>query len=95
MNFGIAPTDTSASMQRAMQQAALDAARDRVLRDAGLQFLYRRPQLRGITLGGKTPAWVDAITPDEPNTPQQRALPRPTSTPPMWANNPTKTRRKR
>lgn len=29
----------------------------------------------------------------EPETPQQRALPRPSTTPPMWADNPGRTRR--
>jgi hypothetical protein len=28
-------------------------------------------------------------------TPQERALPRPSTTPPMWANDPTRTRRRR
>ncbi|KXF56160.1 hypothetical protein AXA44_02700 [Rhodococcus sp. SC4] len=31
----------------------------------------------------------------EPETPQQRALPRPSHTPPMWANNPTRQNRRR
>ncbi len=34
---------------------------------------------------------------DEPDTrtPKERALPRPSTTPPMWANDPTRTRRQR
>lgn len=34
-------------------------------------------------------------TPPAPETPQARALPRPAKTPPMWANDPTRSRRKR
>lgn len=41
------------------------------------------------------PGGKDPFQPEPDRTPQQRALPRPASTPPMWANNPTKTRRKR
>lgn len=40
---------------------------------------------------------LDALSPTRPvpQTIQQRALPRPSSTPPMWANDPTRTNRRR
>ncbi|MFC7450531.1 hypothetical protein [Rhodococcus daqingensis] len=37
----------------------------------------------------------DPMADAEPETPQQRALPRPSHTPPMWAHNPTRSRRRR
>lgn len=49
----------------------------------------------GIIHGGKQPAWmVDVgLVEPEPETPQQRALPRPSTTPPPWADNPAGQRR--
>lgn len=49
----------------------------------------------GIIQGGKLPAWmVDAgLAEPEPETPQQRALPRQSTTPPPWADNPAGQRR--
>lgn len=49
----------------------------------------------GIIQGGKLPAWmVDVgLAEPEPETPQQRALPRPSITPPPWADNPAGQRR--
>lgn len=49
----------------------------------------------GIIQGGKLPAWmVDVgLAEPEPETPQQRALPRPSTTPPPWADNPAGQRR--
>ncbi len=49
----------------------------------------------GIIQGGTQPAWmVDAgLVEPEPETPQQRALPRPSTTPPPWADNPAGQRR--
>ncbi|MFM9261438.1 hypothetical protein ACKAMS_22635 [Rhodococcus sp. 5A-K4] len=38
---------------------------------------------------------VLAEIPEVPSTPQERALPRPSSTPPMWAVDPTRSRRRR
>ncbi|AUS33886.1 hypothetical protein C1M55_24155 [Rhodococcus qingshengii] len=38
---------------------------------------------------------VLAEVPEAPSTPQERALPRPSSTPPMWAVDPTRSRRRR
>lgn len=38
---------------------------------------------------------VIAPVPEVPSTPQERALPRPSSTPPMWAVDPTHSRRRR
>lgn len=38
---------------------------------------------------------VLAEVPEPPSTPQERALPRPSSTPPMWAVDPTRSRRRR
>ena len=38
---------------------------------------------------------VLAEIPEAPSTPQERALPRPSSTPPMWAVDPTRSRRRR
>lgn len=38
---------------------------------------------------------VRAYAPEVPSTPQERALPRPSSTPPMWAVDPTRSRRRR
>lgn len=38
---------------------------------------------------------VRAEIPEAPSTPQERALPRPSSTPPMWAVDPTRSRRRR
>lgn len=38
---------------------------------------------------------VLAEIPGPPSTPQERALPRPSSTPPMWAVDPTRSRRRR
>ncbi|NKS62386.1 hypothetical protein GS493_05800 [Rhodococcus hoagii] len=40
-------------------------------------------------------AAINASTFPAPRTPQERALPRPSHTPPMWANDPTRTRRRR
>lgn len=37
----------------------------------------------------------DEATPPDTRTPQQRALPRPATTPPMWAHDPTRSRRPR
>lgn len=53
------------------------------------------PDRDGIIHGGKRPAWmVDAgLVEPEPETPQQRALPRPSTTPPPWADNPAGQRR--
>lgn len=47
-------------------------------------------------VGEQFSAIRDALA-DEPDTrtPQQRALPRPSTTPPMWANDPTRSRRPR
>ncbi|WML63640.1 hypothetical protein [Rhodococcus sp. AH-ZY2] len=42
--------------------------------------------------GGRTPS---LISEDLPDSPQQCALPRPSTQPPMWANNPTRTNRRR
>ncbi|WP_075833555.1 MULTISPECIES: hypothetical protein [unclassified Rhodococcus (in: high G+C Gram-positive bacteria)] len=49
----------------------------------------------GIIQGGKLPAWmVDiGLAEPEPETPKQRALPRPSTTPPPWADNPAGQRR--
>lgn len=49
----------------------------------------------GIIQGGKLPAWmVDVgLVEPEPETPQQRVLPRPSTTPPPWAENPAGQRR--
>ncbi|MGN0126052.1 MAG: hypothetical protein ACI38R_22650 [Rhodococcus sp. (in: high G+C Gram-positive bacteria)] len=55
-------------------------------RDAGLT----------LTAGRWLPAETTAPAPDQAvETPQQRALPRPSTTPPMWANDPARTRRTR
>lgn len=42
--------------------------------------------------GGRAPSW---FAEDLPDCPQQRALPRPSTRPPMWANDPTRSRRTR
>ncbi|MBH5146332.1 hypothetical protein [Rhodococcus erythropolis] len=49
----------------------------------------------GAVPGGRKPAWmVDVgLAEPEPETPQQRALPRPSTTPPPWADNPAGQRR--
>lgn len=49
----------------------------------------------GIIQGGKLPAWMvdTGLVESEPETPQQRALPRPSTTPPPWADNPAGQRR--
>lgn len=49
----------------------------------------------GAIPGGRKPAWmVDAgLVEPEPETPKQRALPRPSTTPPPWADNPAGQRR--
>lgn len=49
----------------------------------------------GIIQGGKLPAWmVDiGLVEPEPETAKQRALPRPSTTPPPWADNPAGQRR--
>lgn len=39
--------------------------------------------------------WLIGDPDPDPRTSQQRALPRPSSTPPMWANDPTRSRRNR
>lgn len=45
--------------------------------------------------GGRKPAWMvgAGLVEPEPETPQQRALPRPSTTPPPWADNPAGQRR--
>lgn len=49
----------------------------------------------GIIQGGKLPAWMVDIGLAEPEseTAKQRALPRPSTTPPPWADNPAGQRR--
>lgn len=58
-------------------------------RDAGLTFHV------GRWLPDETHLFSDADLEEALETPQQRALPRPSHQPPMWANNPTRTRRTR
>ncbi|MFF1946803.1 hypothetical protein ACFVWF_32215 [Rhodococcus qingshengii] len=43
----------------------------------------------GAMPGGRKPAWMvgAGLVEPEPETPQQRALPRPSTTPPMWARD--------
>ncbi|MGW6376251.1 hypothetical protein ACWFRB_09330 [Rhodococcus sp. NPDC055112] len=52
---------------------------------------------RGLArLGEKVPSWTVSVGLEpEPVIPQSQALPRPSHTPPMWANNPTQQRRTR
>ncbi|NKU63877.1 hypothetical protein GS891_12210 [Rhodococcus hoagii] len=56
--------------------------------------------------GSLAPAMLESLLPDElwaaavdnetaPETPQQRALPRPSTTPPMWAVQPNRRNRRR
>jgi hypothetical protein len=54
-----------------------------------------KPHHGGVIPGGKPPAWmVDAgLAEPEPETPQQRALPRPSTTPPPWADIPGRNHR--
>lgn len=48
-----------------------------------------------VDVGGRTPQWMIGVglVEPEPETPQQRALPRPSTTPPPWADNPAGQRR--
>lgn len=58
-----------------------------IAEDAGLTFHV------GRWLPDETHLFSDADLEESLETPQQRALPRPSHQPPMWANNPTRTRR--
>lgn len=55
------------------------------------------PHIRGVaTLGGNAPSWSGRVSLEpEQVTPEQRALPRPSHTPPMWAADPARARRPR
>ena len=59
------------------------------------QERVRLPHQAQVDIGGRKPAWmVDAgLVEPAPETPQQRALPRPSTTPPPWADNPAGQRR--
>jgi hypothetical protein len=48
--------------------------------------------LRRALLGAREPVWVQG---EKPLTPQERALPRPSTTPPMWAQQPQRSKRDR
>ena len=60
-------------------------------RESLLLELLSRTHIRVSLPGGV----VLAEIPEVPSTPQERALPRPSSTPPMWAVDPTRSRRRR
>lgn len=53
------------------------------------------PHAVQVDVGGRTPQWMIGVglVEPEPETPQQRALPRPATTPPPWADNPAGQRR--
>ena len=53
------------------------------------------PHAVQVDVGGRTPQWMIGVglVEPEPETPQQRALPRPSTTPPPWADNPAGQRR--
>lgn len=53
------------------------------------------PHAVQVDVGGRTPQWMIGVglVEPEPETPKQRALPRPSTTPPPWADNPAGQRR--
>lgn len=53
------------------------------------------PHAVQVDVGGHTPQWMIGVglVEPEPETPKQRALPRPSTTPPPWADNPAGQRR--
>lgn len=59
------------------------------------QERVRLPDQVQADTGGRKPAWMvdSGLVEPEPETPQQRALPRPSTTPPPWADNPAGQRR--
>lgn len=59
------------------------------------QERVRLPHRAQVDTGGRKPAWmIDAgLAEPEPETPQQRALPRPSTTPPPWADIPGRNHR--